>query len=430
MATFGATAVTLADGSFPGSEDFYFVGAFFPGGTITAFEAYIEDRAGNAAFNNFDYALYAGGSSAGPAGAALVWSSKHYSGVGVGDPGWKSIVDASDAPPNVSVPAGWLWFVLRSADGVQQYCCSGADRGDLAEFGNTHSYSGTGDAPGSAWPATFEANGAPYFFCMAVRVEYTAGAAIVDGDGSAAGTANVVAVGAAVAAATGEAAGTATASAVGAAAGDAAGTAAGVATAAATGAAIAAGAGSAAGTSTAAAVSAASGDAAGAASGTSAAAAVGSSVASAVGSAAGTSTAIGVSDSAASVGTATGSSTVSAVGAPIASAVGSAAGSSTATGSSVTFGDGIGAAAGVAAVTATGVALYLIRGSASGSSTASAVGRSLAESAGLAAGLAVVDGSSVTKRSRTVRARMPLSDRVRYAAVGTTDRVRYPRFGR
>jgi len=48
----------------------------------------------------------------------------------------------------------------------------------------------------------------------------------------------------------------------------------------------------------------------------------------------------------------------------------------------------------------------------------------------LAAGLAVVDGSSVTKRSRTVRARMPLSDRVRYAAVGTTDRVRYPRFGR
>lgn len=173
MATFGATAATLAEGTFTGADDFYFVGAYFPGGTITAFEAYIGDRAGNAAFNNFDYALYTGGSSDGPSGAALVWSSKHYSGVGVGEPGWKSIVDASDAPPNVSVPAGWLWFVLRSGDGVQQYCCSGTDRGDLAEFGDTRSYSGTGDAPGGAWPATFAANGAPYFACMAVRVEYT-----------------------------------------------------------------------------------------------------------------------------------------------------------------------------------------------------------------------------------------------------------------
>lgn len=177
MAIFGATGFDVGESftGIPGS-DFYVVGGNFPGGVISKLESYCKNRAGDAGgqYNDFDYAIYAGGSSSGPSGATLQWNSKRWStNVSIGQNyAWQNIVDAGSASPNISVGAGWIWVVLRSNDGIEQNKALTANQGNWDTTLDTLNYSGTGDAPGTSWPTTFAANGARYTDAMAIRLTY------------------------------------------------------------------------------------------------------------------------------------------------------------------------------------------------------------------------------------------------------------------
>jgi hypothetical protein len=176
MADFGVLVNTNVVATMAtGGNRVHFVGGSFPGGTISALNAYASDRAGTAAFNDFDFAIYAGGDATGPEGATLIWESKRYNAVAIGAVGWKSILATGDAAPSVAAAAGYVWIMLRSNDGIDLRQVDGADRGDFATFGNTKSHviTGTGDSPGEAWPTTFPADGASYSETMKVYLSYS-----------------------------------------------------------------------------------------------------------------------------------------------------------------------------------------------------------------------------------------------------------------
>jgi hypothetical protein len=179
MPTFGALVNTnVAATMSTGGNRIFFVGGNFPGGTVTALQAYASDRAGNSAFNDFDMAIYAGGDAGGPDTSTLVWESKRYNAVAIGTVGWKSILATGDVAPNVSVAAGYAWVMLRSNDGIDLRQVTGTDRGDFATYSDTKSHviTGAGDNPGDAWPSTFPADGASWSETMKVYLDYTAAA--------------------------------------------------------------------------------------------------------------------------------------------------------------------------------------------------------------------------------------------------------------
>lgn len=190
MATYGTANNTSTLGTVAAVNELMFVGngTTFPGGTVTNLYAYCRDRAGNSAFNDFDWAIYGGGDASGPSGATLYWNSKRYAAVAVGAVGWKTFVDGSNAAPNVVVPAGGLWIVLRSADGLDIHSVDGAtDEGDFTTIGVTRRYdtggAGSGDNPGDTWPSTFPGNGTTYADVYKVYVEYTATPTVTTGRG-------------------------------------------------------------------------------------------------------------------------------------------------------------------------------------------------------------------------------------------------------
>jgi hypothetical protein len=179
MANFGCANNTNTLGAVATVNRFHIVGGNFPGGTITALNVYARDRGGNSAFNDFDFAIYTGGSASGPSGASLLWNSKRYAAVGIGTVGWKSIVDGSNAAPNVAGSAAWLWVMMRSNDGIDIHSVDGAtDEGDFTTIGVTRTVdtggAGTGDNPGDTWPSTFPAdNGTTYSDVFKIRLDYT-----------------------------------------------------------------------------------------------------------------------------------------------------------------------------------------------------------------------------------------------------------------
>jgi hypothetical protein len=186
MPTFGALVNTNVVATMAtGGNRIFFVGGSFPGGTVVGLLAYASDRAGTAAFNDFDMAIYSGGDATGPDTATLRWESKRYNAVGIGTVGWKSILATGDVAPNVEISAGHVWVMLRSNDGIDMRQVDGADRGDFATFGDTKSHviTGSGDNPGDAWPTTFPADGASWSETMKVYLDYTEAAAPTNGRG-------------------------------------------------------------------------------------------------------------------------------------------------------------------------------------------------------------------------------------------------------
>lgn len=184
MALFGVSNFDSGESFNSTIGEFMYMGsATWPGGTVTKFEAYCSNSAGSSTgqYNNADFAIYQGGTVAGaPSGATLQWNSKYYgtnvSFGGAGAFGWYSILAAGDALPNVLVPAGWIWVVLRANDGIQMNKSLTANQGDWDLTLDTQRYNGTNDLPNQTWPSTFAGNGSTYTDAMSIRLTYTAAA--------------------------------------------------------------------------------------------------------------------------------------------------------------------------------------------------------------------------------------------------------------
>jgi len=183
MTRFGAlnnTNTTTTDFTGASGSTYYFCGGdVSEGGTLDTFYFFAGNRSGNSAFNDFDWAVYAGGSSSGPDGASFVWGSSDYQAVDIGNtPAWQS------ESASGSFSAGYLWFVLRSNDGIQLGLCNDTDGGDLDGSLDTRSVTGS-SGPGASWPGTFTGNGASIpADLMKVAVDYTAASG--GGEGAAA----------------------------------------------------------------------------------------------------------------------------------------------------------------------------------------------------------------------------------------------------
>ena len=126
-------------------------------------------------------ALYLGGNSSGPSGASKIWNSKYYtSAVSFGDDPstFTSIVDGSNAAPNVVAASGWLWIAMRSNDGIRfaSLSVNGSNSGDFQTFGITGLRASTNYESG-AWDDPFPGNHtSSYSSVMQAYVTYTASA--------------------------------------------------------------------------------------------------------------------------------------------------------------------------------------------------------------------------------------------------------------
>lgn len=173
--TSGTTFQTVSSGSTG-----YFVGGNFPGGTVTALKLRVGDRNSGGSFNDWDVALYSGGSASGPSGASKVWNSKRYtSSTVIGSTGpatFYSVVDGSDAAPNVVVAAGYLWVVVRSNDGVNWATLdsNGVNSGDFQTYGQT-GIRAMSAGSGGTWDDPFTGNHTSAREVGQAFVEYTAG---------------------------------------------------------------------------------------------------------------------------------------------------------------------------------------------------------------------------------------------------------------
>ena len=135
MATFGVlNNATTATQYTDTAGDLWYVGAnITAAGTLTLLNFYADNRAGNPAFNDFRFGIYAGGSAAGPSGATKIWDSGRITTtVGSGGMGWKTLA-ASGA-----FSAGYIWVAWLSADGLDMQTCDGANEGDFGP--NTDNY--------------------------------------------------------------------------------------------------------------------------------------------------------------------------------------------------------------------------------------------------------------------------------------------------
>ena len=186
MANFGVVDQTsgTAYGLAPSGKQYIFVGGNFPGGTITGLYLRVGNRGGatpSEFYNSLDVALYLGGNSSGPSGASKIWNSKYYtSAVSFGDDPstFTSIVDGSNAAPNVVAASGWLWIAMRSDDGIRfaSLSVNGSNSGDFQTFGITGLRASTNYESG-AWDDPFPGNHtSSYSSVMQAYVTYTASA--------------------------------------------------------------------------------------------------------------------------------------------------------------------------------------------------------------------------------------------------------------